>query len=165
MARRVRMAALCVLCSLLLLGAGVAAGAENVQVRSVAGVASTSTIPANVKRECNIQGDLSAAVAAHAGDSAKLVPKKPSSGLYLNLVITQVHAPGGGMFSGPKWIEARGELLRGGKQLRSFRAKRTSGGPGAGTCAMLARVTNAMGKDIAGWLQNENAGSLLGDAR
>jgi hypothetical protein len=30
---------------------------------------------------------------------------------------------------------------------------------------MLARVTNAMGKDIAGWLADESAGSLLGDAR
>ena len=163
MARRVRMATLCALCSLLLLGT--AAGAENLQVRSVAGVASTSTIPSRVKQECNIQTDLSAAVAAHAGDNVKLVPKKPGSGLYLDLVITNVHAPGGGVFSGPKWVEARGKLSRGGKQVRSFRAKRTSSGPAAGTCGMLARVTNAMGKDIAGWLADESAGSLLGDAR
>jgi hypothetical protein len=159
------MAALCGLGSLLLLGTGSAAGAERVQVRSVAGVATTSTIPANVKQECNIRTDLSAAVAAHAGGNAELVQKKPSSGLYLNLVITYVHAPGGGVFSGPKWVEARGELLSGEKQLRSFRAKRTSGGPVTGTCAMLAKVTNAMGRDIAAWLADESASSLLGDAR
>ncbi len=165
MARGVRFAALCGICSLLLLGAGSPAGAETVQVRAVAGVASTSTIPARVKQQCSIQPDLSAAVATHSGDSVKLVQKKPGSGLYLDLVITEVHAPGGGMFSGPKWVAARGKLSRGGKQLRSFRAKRISSGPFSGTCGMLAKATNAMGKDIAGWLQDENAGSLLGDAR
>jgi hypothetical protein len=30
---------------------------------------------------------------------------------------------------------------------------------------MLAKATNAMGLDIAGWLADEDAGSLLGDAR
>ena len=68
------------------------------------------------------------------------------------------------MFSGPKWLEARGTLQRGEKKLRSFRVKRISSGP-LGTCGTLAKVTNAMGKDIAGWLADESAGSLLGDAR
>jgi hypothetical protein len=127
-------------------------------------VATTSTIPPNVKRECNIQNDLPAAVVAHASN-AKLAQGKPKSGLYLDLVFTYVHAPGGGMFSGPKWLEARGTLQRGGKELRSFRAKRISSGPFSRTCGTLAKVTNAMGKDIAGWLADESAGSLLGDAR
>ena len=51
------------------------------------------------------------------------------------------------------------------KKLRSFRVKRLSSGPFSGTCATLTKVTNAMGKDIAGWLADESAGSLLGDAR
>jgi hypothetical protein len=152
----------CGLLSLLLLSAGV--GAEEVQVRSVAGVATASTIPPNVKNECNIQKDLPAAVVAHASD-AKLAPGKSGSGLYLDLVFTDVHAPPGGIFSGPKWLEARGTLERGGKKLRSFRAKRISGGPSAGTCGALSKVTNAMGQDIASWLADESASSLLGDAR
>ena len=123
MARGLRIPALCALCGLLLLGTGAAAGAEDVQVRSVAGVATTSTIPPKVKQECNIQKDLPAAVVANA-PNARLVPGKPKSGLYLDLVFTDVHAPGGGMFSGPKWLEARGTLQRGEKKLRSFRAKR-----------------------------------------
>jgi hypothetical protein len=164
MTRGLRISAFCTLCSLLLLGTGAAAGAEDVQVRSVAGVATTSTVPPKVKQECNIQQDLSASVVANA-PNAKLVQKKPSSGLYLDLVVTEVHAPGGGMFSGPKWIAARGTLQRGEKKLRSFRAKRMSGGPFTSTCGMLAKATNAMGLDIAGWLADENAGSLLGDAQ
>ena len=134
------------------------------QVRSVAGVATTSTIPPNVKRECNIQNDLPAAVVANA-PNAKLASGKPKSGLYLDLVFTYVHAPGGGMFSGPKWLEARGTLQRGEKKLRSFRVKRISSGPFSRTCGTLAKVTHVMGQDIAGWLADENAGSLLGDAR
>ena len=164
MTRGLRRSASCALCGLLLLGTGAAAGAEQVQVRQVAGVATTSTIPANVKRECNIQNELPAAVVANATD-AKLVPGKPKSGLYLDLVFTYVHAPGGGMFSGPKWLEARGTLQRGEKKLRSFRVKRISSGPFSRTCATLAKVTNVMGQDIAGWLADESAGSLLGDAR
>jgi len=164
MTRGLRIAAIGSLCSLLLLGTGAAAGAEEVQVRAVAGVATLSTIPPKVKQECHIQQDLSASVVANA-PNAKLAQKKPSSGLYLDLVVTEVHAPGGGVFSGPKWIAARGTLQRGEKKLRSFRAERRSGGPFTGTCAMLAKATSAMGKDIAGWLADENAGSLLGDAR
>jgi len=164
MARGFRISAFCTLCGLLLLGTGATAGAEEVQVRSVAGVATTSTIPPKVKKECNIQQDLSASVVANA-PNAKLAQKKPSSGLYLDLVVTEVHAPGGGIFSGPKWIAARGTLERGEKKLRSFRAKRISGGPFTGTCAMLAKATDAMGQDIGGWLADENAGSLLGDAQ
>jgi hypothetical protein len=158
------MAVLCGFCSVVLLGTGGTAGAEQVQVRAVAGVATTSTIPPRVKQECSVQKDLSEAVVANAAD-AKLASGKPRSGLYLDLVITEVHAPGGGMFSGPKWIEARGTLQRGGKKLRSFRARRQSGGPFSGTCGLLAKVTSAMGQDIAGWLADESAGSLLGDAR
>jgi hypothetical protein len=164
MARGLRISAFCALCSLFLLGTGASAGAEEVQVRSVAGVATTSTIPPNVKRECNIQNDLPAAVVANA-PNAKLASGKPKSGLYLDLVFTYVHAPGGGMFSGPKWLEARGTLQRGEKKLRSFRVKRISSGPFSRTCGTLAKVTHVMGQDIAGWLADENAGSLLGDAR
>jgi len=69
------------------------------------------------------------------------------------------------MFSGPKWLEARGTLQRGEKKLRSFRVKRISSGPFSRTCGTLAKVTHVMGQDIAGWLADENAGSLLGDAR
>jgi hypothetical protein len=164
MTRGLRNSGFSALCSLLLLGTGAAAGAEDVQVRSVAGVATLSTIPPKVKQQCNIQQDLSASVVANA-PNAKLVQKNPGSGLYLDLVVTEVHAPGGGMFSGPKWIAARGTLQRGEKKLRSFRAKRRSGGPFTGTCGMLAKATNAMGVDIAGWLADENAGSVLGDAQ
>ena len=116
MTRGLRLFASFTLCGLLLLGSGAAAGAEEVQVRSLAGVATTSTIPPNVKRECSIQNDLPAAVVANA-PNAKLASGKPKSGLYLDLVFTYVHAPGGGMFSGPKWLEARGTLQRGEKKL------------------------------------------------
>lgn len=166
MTRWLRTAALCALCGVVLHGCGEAAEGNGgaVQVSSVAGVASSGTIPPKVKQECALQTDLPEAIAAYAAD-VKLVQEKPESGLYLELVVTHVHAPGGGIFTGPKWVEARGRLERGGKELRSFRARRISAGPSAGTCEMLARVTNAMGQDIAGWLADESAGSLLGDAR
>jgi hypothetical protein len=164
MTRGIATLALAALCSLALLGSGAAAGAEQVKLASVSGTVSSSTIPPKVRQECNLQRDLPAAIASHAGNVA-LVDGTPKSGLRLELVITDVHAPPGGMFSGPKWIAARGKLKRGGKELRSFRAKRVSSGVMSGNCATLAKVTSVMGQDIAGWLANENAGTLLGDAR
>ena len=164
MARRIATLALCALFSVALLGTAAAAGAEDVKLASVAGTVSSSTIPPKVKQECNLQRDLPAAIAAHASN-VQLVEGTPGSGLRLELVITDVHSPPGGMFSGPKWIEARGKLKRGEKELRSFRAKRVSSSVLSGNCATLAKVTSVMGQDIAGWLANENAGTLLGDAR
>ena len=77
-------------------------------------------------------------------------------GRVLALEITEVHAPGGGAFSGPKWMSVKGELFDNGKQIGSFRAKRLSTG-GAfggfkGTCAIIGRCSKTLGSDIAGWL-------------
>ena len=83
--------------------------------------------------------------------------------------ITEVHAPGGGAFSGPKWMSVKGELYDRGKQIGSFRAKRysTGGAFGAfkGSCAIIGRCTKAIGQDIAGWLGAPTQNAQLGDAQ
>lgn len=140
------------------------ASAEKVKVAKSIGLVSSSVLPAAVKRECQVQSDLAAAIQASNGN-VELVSGQPKSGLHLELVLTEVHAPPGGMFSGPKWISATGNLKKGSKTLRSFRARRNSSGVFTGTCQTLAKVTSVMGADIGGWLANDNAPAVLGDAR
>ena len=74
----------------------------------------------------------------------------------LNVTILSVHAAGGGAWSGRKSVVVRADLLQSGKVIATTVKERRSGGGafGAtmGTCAILERVTAALGTDIAGWL-------------
>ena len=74
----------------------------------------------------------------------------------LYVTILSVHAAGGGAWSGRKSMAVRADLLQAGKVIATTVKERRSGG-GAfggsmGTCAILERVTAALGADIAGWL-------------
>ena len=74
----------------------------------------------------------------------------------LNVTILSVQAAGGGAWSGRKSIAVRADLLQSGKIIATTVKERSSGG-GAfggsmGTCAILQRVTAALGADVAGWL-------------
>jgi hypothetical protein len=128
-----------------------------VTVSKKIGFSASATVRETVRKECDLQSAIPAAVADSSSD-VSLVDGKGS----LSLVITDVHAPGGGVASGPKWVEVKGSY--GGK---SFRAKRLSGfDPFAGgTCGILHKIARAIGKDIALWLKDPKAGAELGDAR
>lgn len=120
-----------------------------------------------VRNECQLGSKLASFIAQYGSD-VKLVDKL-SGAKVLDVKITELHAPGGGGFSGPRWMEARGTLKQGGKAVASFRVKRfTTGGAFAafkGTCAILGRLPKAMGQDIARWLENPTDNAELGDAR
>jgi hypothetical protein len=57
-----------------------------------------------------------------------------------------------------------GKLLDRGKVIGSFRAKRFSN-PIMGTCGTLARISPAIGQDIAAWLNAPTMDTELGGAR
>jgi hypothetical protein len=119
--------------------------------------ASTATVRSEVRDQCELQTLIPAAIANHSSD-VELVDGKAS----LSLEISEVHAPGGWIFSGPKWVAVKGSL--GGK---SFRAKRYSAFDpfSGGTCGIMAKIARALGADIAGWLQNPTPDAGLGDAK
>ncbi len=119
--------------------------------------ASTATVRQQVRTECELQTQIPAAIADSSSD-VQLVDGPGS----LSLEISDVHAPGGWIFSGPKWVEVKGSLGD-----KSFRAKRFSAmDPFAGgTCGILAKIARALGGDIALWLQNPTQGAELGDAQ
>lgn len=117
----------------------------------------SSGVPAKVRSQCNLQTAIPAAIASSAKD-VKLVDGHGK----LSLSISEVHAPGGGVFSGPKWVEVRGSYAG-----KSFRAKRLSVADpfSGGTCGILDKIARALGSDIALWLEHPTANAELGDAR
>ena len=84
-------------------------------------------------------------------------------GRRLELLIRDVNAPPAGAFSGPKWVTVYGTLKSGGKEVASFRAKRTTVF-GVGTCGMLYKCVNAIADDVAEWLKSPTKEALLGNA-
>lgn len=128
-----------------------------ISVQSRIDYASTATVRQQVRTKCELQTEIPAAIAASSSD-VQLVDGAAN----LSLEISEVHAPGGWLFSGPKWVEVKGSLGD-----KSFRAKRFSAmDPFAGgTCGILAKIARALGGDIALWLQNPTANAELGDAQ
>jgi len=150
-----------------LLVAGAASG-ESVQVAPRAPFAEGSRATAAVKEQCGLETKVPALVAEASSLAALAEGETGSEARVLSLRITEVQAPGGGMFSGPKWLEVSGTLREGGRDVASFRAKRlTTGGPfgGGGTCGMLGKCAQAIAGDVALWLESPTPGAELGDAR
>jgi hypothetical protein len=123
-----------------------------------------------VRDQCTLQTRVPAFIQEFAPD-VQLVdgPLPTKSGRALELSIIEVHAPGGGVFSGPKWMAVYGKLWDAGQLVGSFRAKRFSTG-GAfgefkGTCSILGRCAKAIGMDIGRWLEKPTLDAELGDAR
>jgi hypothetical protein len=116
-----------------------------------------------VQSECGLQTAVPQAVQQAAAD-VTLVDAPAKSGRWLELSISEVHAPGGGLFSGPKWIAVSGKLHDKGKVIGTFRAKRLSTGARS-TCATLGKIATVIGQDIAAWLGAPSMNAELGDAR
>ena len=155
--------------ALMLMAAGAASAQTKVQ-RSIP-FAANAAVPQAVRDQCQLQTKVPEFVAASAGSSVELVDGAVSrkTGRVLEMEITEVHAPGGGAFSGAKWMTVNGTLYDRGKSIGNFRAKRFSTG-GAfggfkGTCAIIGRCAKAIGTDIAGWLAAPTANANLGDAQ
>jgi hypothetical protein len=150
------------------LGFGAVAWAGGVEVRSPVPYASQAEVRQAVRTECQV-GEKLASYLEQYGDDIELVTGEPeSSGRVLHVQITDVFAPGGGVFSGPKWMQVTGKLEQDGELVGSFRARRISSGAFtgfSGTCGILARCARAIAQDITTWLAKPSKGALLGDAR
>jgi hypothetical protein len=144
----------------LVLGVPSFASAADVEVPRKIDFVNSASVRAAIREQCNLQTIIPEAIASNASN-AELVDGNGN----LSLAISAVHAPGGWVFSGPKWLEVTGKLTRGGETY-SFRAKRFSAfDPFGGVCSILNKCGRAIGADIASWLQNPTANAELGDAK
>ena len=152
-----------------------AAGAQAGEFTAQAQVPYTqdSIVAGKIKRECPIDAQLPAALkrfAAASGNQVELVGTlDTASGQALKMEIFDAESAGNAWMGHRKSVTVKGWLFRDGQQVASFVARRNSGG-GAfagfkGSCDVLERSVNAIGRDIAGWLQAPADGSQLGDLR
>jgi hypothetical protein len=148
-----------------------AGAAEPVKIQRSIPFASTAQVPPAVRDSCQLQTKVPDFIKQSAGEGVQVVDGALNRklGRVLEMEITEVHAPGGGAFSGPKWMSVKGELFDHGKSIGSFRAKRftTGGAFGAfkGTCSIIGRCAKALGEDIAKWLAAPTPNAEIGDAR
>ena len=141
--------------------------AEKIGIAKAVPIHEDTSIRAAVREECMLGEKVSSFLTKYAKNVE--FSDEPNNGKYIEMSITEVHASGGGAFSGPKWMEVTGTLMQDGAPTASFRAKRFSTG-GAfgglkGTCSIIGRCTKAIAKDISVWLKNPVDGAELGDAR
>jgi len=89
-------------------------------------------------------------------------------GKVLYLEIVHVLGTGGGAWSGAKSVTVEGVLKENGEVIGSFTGARYSSGGafGAmkGTCSILGRCIQTLGKDIATWLKAPTMNAMLGNA-
>ena len=124
-------------------------------------VAPSVNVHDKVLDQCNLQTLLPQQIASRNPD---IVLSDAPGAMKLELKIVDVHAPSGGVFSGPKWITVDGKLLQGKTVKGSFIAKETSMAS-MSACGMLSKVVTVLASDIAAWLAHPTKGATLGSAR
>lgn len=134
--------------------------AKGIAISPTTPVASGVNVHEKVLEECAIQSHLPRAIAQRNSD---VVLTDGGGAMRLELKIVDVHAPSGGVFSGPKWVTVEGRLFQGKTLKGNFVAKESSMA-GAKACTMLNKVIEVMAGDIATWLHAPAKDSRLGGA-
>lgn len=125
-----------------------------------------------VKNECFIEKDLPAHIKRYADEEGfplSLVTKdQQDKGRVLVLEITQVRAPAGGVWTGPKSLTVKGKLFDDGKLTGSFKDWRWAAGNTTvgiyGNCIILDKAVKIISKDIVGYLAKPTMDAKIGEA-
>lgn len=140
-----------------------------VQVMNEISFTDENAAPKKVQDECGLQTDIPKYLSKFAKKDVVLVKELSNQGKRLELQISHAYAPGGGAWSGAKYVEVRGQLYDGDTQIGSFTGSRYSTGGMfggfKGTCSIVGRCGKAIAKDISDWLKNPSENALLGDSK
>jgi hypothetical protein len=111
-----------------------------------------------VKAQCGLLEKVPAYIEEFArknGPVTLATTTKGAKGKTLVVEIEEIREAG---TMGPKSLTIKGELRSGGKLVGTIQARRSSmGGPlgmFGGACGILHRCAKALGKDLAGWIEN-----------
>lgn len=126
-----------------------------------------------VRDECRLPEKLTSFIDQYAANQYSQILSNtdistvPVGTQILKITITNVVGAKGGAWSGGKTVAIEGKLLKDGKILGDFKARRISGGgmfaAYKGTCSILGRCVKALGKDVAEWLKVPTKNAVLGD--
>lgn len=122
-------------------------------------------IAAKIRTECvNLGPKLVASTEAAVQKSGWSVIKKDvidsnTDGVSMKLTITNAHSSGNAFIGHHKSVSIIAELFKDGKLVDTFAADRNSsggfGGGFKGSCAVLERCANTLGKDVSEWLAKQ----------
>jgi hypothetical protein len=115
-----------------------------------------------VLAECNLDRKIPQQIAWWAPVPVVLAERAEGSARVLRLEVTDIFAPGGGKWSGPKSVTLHGDMIENGVVTASFDAQRTTI-RGFGTCDMLDVIADALARDIRPWIAAPRLGSRLGE--
>jgi len=125
-----------------------------------------------IRSDCKIQTQLPEFTKKYAQKNNKSIilsnsATKYNSPYYLELLILDAVSEGNAFIGHRKFTRIQGILYRNGKKVSSFIGQRHSmGGFFAGykgSCSVLARTVDTLGKDISAWLKHPNNNAYLGD--
>ena len=143
---------------------------QTVYINSLVAYSKTNRIAQNIKTECKINQQLSDFIKKYAAEKGLKVEFKNDispKDLYLKIQIDDAISQGSAFAGHAKYTSISGILIRGNKSYGSFKAARVSGG-GAfgqfkGSCDVLGRTVDTLGKDVSTWLYSPIDDAYLGD--
>jgi len=146
---------------------------QTVVLKSMIPFAENAMIKHAIKTDCSIQSQLSTFTQQFSKNEKVNVVfddnanETNTQDYYLDLVIIGAISQGNPFIGHFKQTKVRGILYKNSQNIASFSAMRTSnGGFGAGfkgSCSVLGRTVEALGKDISKWLAKPTNGDYLGD--
>jgi hypothetical protein len=124
-----------------------------------------------VKPECDLDGKLTQFIKENsAGQYANIVTDsitELANAQVMTVEIEEVQGMAGGAWSGPNRVLIKGALAEKAKMLGDFKARLNSGcgmfGGYKGTCSILGRCVETLGKDVTEWLAQPAPQAVLGD--
>jgi len=146
--------------------------AQTVKVQQFIPYKEGAVIAGNIKTECALNSQLSEYIQSHGNQYNVAVIRSPQlnkdmEGKVLMVEIVDAVSHGNAFIGHRKYAKIAGTLYENGKKMAAFTATRFSGGGfwGAykGSCSVLNRTVNTLGKDAALWLSNPVDGAHLGD--
>ena len=145
---------------------------QKVTIQSVVPYENKDKIASNIRSECKLNSQLAEFIGEYSQSAGinvnkKSNPKSSDEGNVLIVNITDAVSAGNAFIGHRKYTEIKGDLYNSGKKVSSFRASRASGGGMfggyKGSCSVLGRTVDTLGKDVAAWLQRPVDNARLGN--
>lgn len=141
------------------------AGAKELTINQTVSFYDAKLIQPNIRNECtNLGNKLVLSTSTALKKSGWSVIAQPevdtaAAGINLKLVIINAQSGGNAFIGHSKSVSIEAELYKDGKLLNTFAGFRNSsggfGGGFKGSCAVLERCVNTLGKDVDAWLKKQ----------
>ncbi len=144
----------------------------SVRIERITPYSDDAKVANDIRNECDNQRKLSHFIQVYGAEHNIAIERvndlvTDAEGKVLEVAITDAISRGNAFIGHRKYTDIEGTLYEDGAEQASFTATRVSGG-GAfggfkGSCSVLGRTVEVLGKDVALWLKDPADGAHLGD--